>query len=411
MLFSGCNFARGCLAAALAGGALASLAAGSPPAVFSGAVAGVLTPTDLPAVRWRLEGGTGADDRGNLVLAAEADGLSANVTVSLDARTGEGTWEMRDGSLDLAVWLPALAGRFNLGALKTVSVTGRLRLAGRGTVRGGRPDGEITATLRDGTLSESGSGLTVDGLTADLHLTGLVPPLAPGAQTVTFTQARIGGLTLGNGNLTVALPAADTVRVMVAGVDVLGGRVELEPFPLILPVTVADVRARFRRIDLAAIEPLLPTGGITGAQGRLGGLVALHWSAADGFGVGDVRFDVGRGDAEPTFRLAPVPGLLTSKVPEKIALLPGWLAAPAENPVYVSMREIELGRTTLRVDALRLRLNPAGDTQNRTVQIDLQATPVGPSTVGRVNFDLGVAGPLDELLKFILNKKLSVPKP
>ena len=402
---------RGCLAAVLAGGAVALPAAGPPPAVISGAVTGVLTPTDLPAVRWRLEGGTDADGRENLILSAAADGLSANATVSLDARTGEGTWELRDGSLELAVWLPALAGRLKLEALKTVAATGRLQLAGRGTVRGGHADGEITATLRDGTLSESASGLTVGGLTADLHLSGFAPPLAPGAQTVTFTQARIGGLTLGAGNVTVALPSADTVRVLAAGVDVLGGRVELEPFPLTLPVTAADVRARFRRIDLAAIEPLLPTGGITGAQGRLGGMVDLHWSVADGFGVGDVRFDVGRGEAAPTFRLAPVPGMLTSKMPEKIALLPGWLATPAVNPVYVSMREIELGRTTLRVDTLRLRLNPAGDTQNRTVQIDLQATPVGPSTVGRVNFDLGVAGPLDELLKFILNKKLSVQKP
>ena len=405
---------RWLLAATLPGVALAAEpTAPAPPPLptITGDAHGELTTDGLPAVRWRLTSQPGADGRLSFAVEVEADGLTAKGTVTIDPQTRDGAWELREGSLDLAVWLPLLAEKLGNDPLKKISATGRVQLAGHGPLRAGSPDGELTATLRDATLTHADSGLTIEGLAADIHLAGLAPLRAPDAQTVTFKEARAGGLTLRDGKIIFALPAADTLRVTQAGVDALGGRVELEPFTLALKTPEADLRARFTRIELAEIVPLLPSGGITAAQGRLGGAVALRWSERDGLGVGEVQLDIGGGDAAPTFRLEPVPGMLTAKMPEKIAVLPKWLGPAVANPVFTSLREIELGRTTLRVTTLRVRMNPPGAAQGRTLQVEMQATPVGPSAVGVVNFDLGVAGPLDELLKFMLNKKLSVQKP
>ena len=394
-------------AAGAAGPALATLPA------LSGNASGVLNTPDVPDIHWRAVSQPAAEGRQSFAVAASADGLTATATVTVDPQTGAGTWELRDASLDLAVWLPVLAARLNHDMSKAITMTGRLQLTGHGVLPpGGQPDGELTATLREATLTEAGSGLTVEGLGADFHLAGLAPLNAPGEQVITFKEARVAGLTLHAGRIVVALPQVAELQVKAAGLELLGGRVELEPLTLAVNHPVAEVRTRFAQIDFAEVLPFLAKAGLSEATGRLDGQMALQLAGRDGLVAVDASFAGSPAGPTPVIRLTPVPGLLTGHMPERLPLLPPWTGPLRQwtallNPVFAPLQDIELGKTSLHVDSLRLHLDPQNGQIGHRLRLQLAAQPVERSLVPKVTFDLNVDGPLQELLQMNRDKKLS----
>lgn len=122
------------------------------------------------------------------------------------------------------------------------------------------------------------------------------------------------------------------------------------------------------------------------------------------------------GAAAPIIRLTPTPGLLTAHMPESFVLLPAWLGplgrwTAARNPVFAPLRDIELGRTSLRIESLGLRAQPKADGGGHLLRLQLVAQPVEASLVPKVSLDVNVDGPLQELLKMGLKENLSVGKP
>ncbi len=384
--------------------------------VLSGDAAGTLTTPGLPDMRWRVTMAAPAvAGRQRLLVEAQSDGLRLTGEIELDPATRDGVWKITEATVDTAVWLPILAEKFSLAWLKDFSATGVARLAGAGLLRAGVPDGALTVELRDATLTHAVSGLTLAGLATDFHLAGLVPPRTPDGQAVTFQEARVGGLTLRDGRIVIALPALDTVRVERAVVDVLGGGMEVEPFTLSLKAPAEELRASLRQIDLEKILPFLPRSGLSTAEGRVEGRMTLRWPAAAGRLTGDIRLTGARGAAAPIIRLSPAPGLLTGHMPERLVVLPRWLGplgrwTAARNPVFAPLQDIELGRARLRIESLDILLRPKED-GGQLVRLRLVAQPVEPSLVPKVTLDVNVDGPVQELLRMSRQEDLRLQVP
>ncbi len=387
---------------------------------LSGDAAGTLTITGLPDVHWRVTTAVPATaGRQRLLVVVEADGLKLSGELELDPATRDGAWQLTEATVDTAIWLPLIAEKFSLAWLKEISATGTARLLGEGPLREGEPDGTLTIALRDATLTHASSGGTFEGVTAALRLDGLRMLRVSAEQAVTFRTARAGGITFANGRVVFSLPDGKTLRLASAEAETLGGRATLEPFDLVLSAPeglAVDLRARFAGIDFSQVLPLLTKAGISGAQGRLDGRMALHWSARTGLDNGEADFATADAGPSAIIRLSPLPGLLTGHMPEKIAVLPLWSGplrrwTAARNPVFAPLQDIELGRTSLAVESLRLELPPGGDAGARTLLLRLAARPTPASLVPRVTFDVKVDGPLQELLRLGRENNLTLPEP
>ncbi len=380
---------------------------------ITGDAAGVLTTPGLPEVRWRITTAP-ATVAGlqRLLVEVQADGLKLSGEADLDPVTHDGLWRLTAATVDAAIWLPAAAEKSSLGPLKGFTFTGTIVVTGAGLLHAGVPDGALAVTLRDGTFTLTGPGVTFEGVAADLHLDGLHPLRAPTEQTITFRTAHASGITLADGHATFSLPDETTLKITQVAVQVLGGRVVTDPFTVALTAPAAEVRARFEQIDLAQARAFLPPGGVAEASGSVSGRIDFGWAANGGLSVGEARVRVGQNEAAPVFRFEPSPGLLSGKMPPKISLLPAWLGplargASVPNPVYDALHEIELGRTPLRIETLRASVRPR-DGGGQSVRLELLARPQGPSVVSEVNFDFTVNGPLEEILQHVLQLRSSL---
>ena len=376
------------------------------PAV-SGRISGLARPLflpELPDLKWEVS-----------VQQLSAEGLSAALTAEgpdssfrlevLYRPDGSIDWRLVEGRIGLARWLEILNDRPELKAIRAYSITGEVVVAGHGTLRNRELTGEATAELRDGRLYDPASGLTVEGIAGTFKLTQLVPLLADAPQTLTFDQASVAGIIVRHGVVKAHLAQENVLEIDEAGMEVLGGRITVDPFKFSLLKPVIEAQARFSRLRLEAVVQMVPTV-LASAEGQLSGRAVLRWSVKDGPSIGDVRLKVEK-DAPPIVRLAPKAGLLTAALPPRFELLPrrrfGWLAwlFSINDPAHESARRIELGETRLNVDSLRLSLNPRGDRLGRTLALKMVAHPTDQSVVSQVTFDVNVKGPLQTLVQDI----------
>jgi hypothetical protein len=282
---------------------------------------------------------------------------------------------------------------------------GEIELRGDGVIRGGQLEGRVTLEWRRGAVRHAAQGWALE----DIALAGDFIFAQNAARWSSVSPLRLSIGTIATGrfgarNLIVRARMDEQLlpQIEEARVEIAGGEIEAAPFTLPLSPPVIQVALQIRRIGLADVVALVPTG-LAEAQGRVQGALQLGWSKALGLQIGAGRLDLVP-DEPMVLRLASAPGLLSASVPKRFALLPTWLgplarwAAPL-NPGYADLVAIELGRTALRVESLEIRLTPEGDSQGQSARVLIQARPALDGTsVGPVGFEIGVKGPLAYVL-------------
>lgn len=381
---------------------------------IAGELSGEVTPLILPgapAIKWTLALGAGASASERVgALMLEAPGLRGKGEVRLLAPT-EGAWRLAEAEVDLAQWFHVVAAKY-FPSLVSATLTGSLTLTGEGTIREGKLAGRVALELRDGALSDPLAGWSVQGL-ALTGVLGRLPTLASdGPFKLTFREATVAGVAARDAAVEFSIDAADNVQVARATAAMFDGGVEMTPFsfPLAKPAVNGDLH--FTGIEIAQLKNLLPPV-LDAATGRVSGRMSVSYSVAEGIVPGSGRLQIDPGGAA-SLRLAPQPGFFTSKVPQRLALLPAsWgplakLFSPV-NPAYETLRAIEMGEVELEVNALDVGLRPEGDPAGRTARVVLTARPKAKdAAVESVRFEINVKGPLADVIRMGLEGKVQV---
>lgn len=374
---------------------------------LSGELGGDYLPpfSGAPRVRWDLTLKTSPAGQREGTLSVSAPGLRAEVAVEMDVAFTKGRWRITATEVEPGPWLTLIAPQF-ASALIGAEVTGTLCLSGEGTVLHGQPAGFIAVEWREGGLKHAGQGWALQGVafsggfafdaTAKTWSTAAPVKLSVG----TIMTKRFGAR-----NLTAVFKLDQELvpRIESAAVEIAGGEITAAPFVVPLTPPVIDVKLRLTRIGLQDVIALVPTGLAEG-RGRVDGELELGWSKALGLKIGAGHL-VLRPDEPMVLRLAAAPGLLSSSMPERFALLPTWLGALSRwfspvNPGFADLVAIELGRTALAVDSFDVRLTPEGDVRGRTARVLVKARPqIAGTSVGPVSFEIDVTGPLAYVLR------------
>lgn len=364
-----------------------------------------------PALHWKLNlsrvAGSG-ERTAELNVAGEGTTLRAEARVN---PAGAGTWRLVGAELDAARWFSVLAPMFGPG-LGGLAAEGRVALSGEGTIRAGEFQGRAHVEWRDGGLRDAANGWVIEGIALRGDLGRVWPaPVGDGPFVLTFREASVAGVIARDGVVEFTTDFSHTAQLVRATCALLDGRVEIAPFALQFakPQILGDVQ--FTGLDLGRISALLPPV-LADARGRVGGRVALKWSAAAGLTAGNGRLQIAPGEAA-SLRLAMTPGFLTSSVPRRLALLPAWLGPIArafspENPAYETLRAIEMGEMRLEVNSLDVGLQPEGDPAGRTARVVVTARPAKNDVVESVRFEINVAGPLTDVVRMGLEGRVNM---
>ncbi len=269
--------------------------------------------------------------------------------------------------------------------------SGTLTLTGRGRAADGAVTGELAVQLRAGSASNAGEKISVEGVQADVVLSDPVRLATAPGQTLRVAAARLGNVALRDAVVHFQLNGPHECKIESAELGALGGRLSFEPFtydPMAGAIACVVAADGLRVEEVLALFPDAPakaTGQIDGRLPIVLDQTGLH------FGVGWVGLRKGQG-ADVRFNS---PGLLTQRLSK-------------ENPAFVMLQGIEIGRTPLRVEELRVELHPEGAPAGRSAQIHIVGRPVDEgSQLGRVTLDLNVNGPLESLLNWGLQTKFS----
>ena len=358
-----------------------------------------------PDLVWRIQVTSMSDARLHLQFFADAPGALIHLRVAIDPGLDSGAWTLCEGRFDPAIWLPRLAPQLS-PVLAGAVAEGVLELRGDGVIRGGQLEGRVTLEWRRGAVRHAAQAWALE----DIALAGdfIFGQNAAQWSSVSPLRLTIGSITTGRfgaRNFLVRARMDERLLPLIeeARLEIAGGEIEAAPFTLPLSPPALQLALEIRRIGLADVVALVPTG-LAEAQGRVRGALQLAWSKALGLQIGAGRLELVP-DEPMMLRLAPAPGLLSASVPKRFALLPAWLgplarwAAPL-NPGYADVVAIELGRTALKVDSLEVRLTPEGDAKGQTARVLIQARPALDGTsVGPVGFEVGVKGPLAYVLR------------
>lgn len=403
---------RRTFAVGLLGVALVEIASGAelklPP--VSGEISGRLVlpaQAGVPPWDWKLHIDPDGAQRRRAELTVAAAGARLRVEANVDLAGGEGTWKILEGDVDPAAWFAIIAPRVMSGA-SGIKVDGRVVLSGGGTlVHGDKPHGMIKFVWSDGSVRDEEEGWRFDGVTLEGQLDGDFTNLSaarserPWHLTVkTITTRRFGARNLA---IDAQLNKNGTVSLLSARVEIAGGDVTIDPNTVSLFPPVLDFNIRVNRVGLQDLVGVIPAS-LADARGRIDGIVRLGWSKASGIRVGAGHFSL-RDDEVSTLQLAPTPGLLTQRFPERLSILPAWTGPLAKlmqplNPVYGDARNIEMGKTSLQLVSFDLKLTPKGDEQGRTGVVSISAKAIQPlAAVRLVSFQINLSGPLESLLK------------
>jgi hypothetical protein len=318
-------------------------------------------------------------------VEAQANGRYDLVQSVMEFDLTQAKFELTDGWAFLRELAPALTTGWETG--------GKLTLTARGRAARGAVTGEMAMHLRDASARNAGEKISVDGVQADVVLSDPMRVATAPGQIIRIASARMGNVALHDAVVRFQLNGVHECKVESAEVGALGGRLSFEPFtydPMAGAIACVVAADGLRVEEVLALFPDAPakaTGAIDGRLPIVLDRTGLH------FGVGWVGLRKGQA-ADVRFN---APGLLTQSLAK-------------ENPALVTLQGIEIGRTPLRVEELRVDLHPEGAPAGRSAQIRIVGRPVdGDSQLGKVTLDLNVNGPLESLLNWGLQNKFSMP--
>lgn len=359
-----------------------------------------------PPLNWKLVLAPGADGSPRMNLTVEGAGTQVRGMLQFNTLVA-GHWTLSEGRLDLEAWLPALQGRFPL--LTGLAAQGAIMLAGEGDWTGTTPQGRLKLILSEARITQAAQDIEAEGVELTLEVNCFLPLTTAEAQVLKVRTVRVAGVVLSDLRVVFSLNAAGEISVSEATVAVLGGRVSVAPFVANIVAPKLATVVSIERLSLQELMPYLPHA-VASVQGRLSGSLALTWDETAGLTPrrGALKLDL----VEPaSVRLAPSPGFITSRVPERIEFLPEKLGPlrhwiTGNNPALATLRAIEMGRTLLLVDSLAVDFDP--DAVDRTATVHVTARPPLSDVVKEVKFDINVNGPLTDVIGLGLKKKLSI---
>ncbi len=380
--------------------------------VWSGELHGKLLPLgeDGPQLAWTFIPATSSAGERTLSFRVEDSATRLRAVATLDATTGDGSWKIEEGRIEVGLWLAALApvlGKDMAG----LSGEGTVVITGEGLIRQGRPSGLMKISWSDGVVKHAGQGWTLKGITVGAEID--VAALPDGAIPVTLAVRTISTARFGARNLSVeaVLNGMSEASVTAARIEIAGGTVETDPFTVPFSPPSLNVQIHMKRVGLQDVVALVPTM-LSDARGRINGELGLSWSEAAGLHVGKGTLDLDEIEFT-SLRLAPKPGFLTARVPARFVLIPNlpklfsnWFAPV--NPAYATLAGIELGKIPMRAESLKVRLTPDGDELGRSASVTVIAHPEQEkSPVKEVVFTINVSGPLSQVLKVGMSDRIS----
>ena len=379
---------------------------------WSGEVHGQASPLGDtgPQLAWTFSPGSPSAGVRTLAVGVENPATHLRATAVLDAATGDGSWRIEEGRVDVGPWMSAASSLLGK-ELAGLTAEGTLTISGEGLIRDGKPSGVVKIAWADGAVRHAGQGWALEGIAVNAEAE--VGALPEGAVPVTLAVKTISTSRFGARNLAVeaVLNGTKDAAVKKAQIEIAGGTVETDPFTVPLSPPSLKVHLRMKRVGLQDVVALVPTM-LADARGRISGELVAGWNEADGLQVGIGTLDLD--EIEPTsLRLSPKPGFLTAKVPAHFVffpklheVFPSWFAP--ENPAYATLTDIEMGRIPLKVDTLKVRLSPDGDEHGRSASVAVVAHPEQEqSVVKEVVFTINVAGPLSQVLKLGMSERIS----
>lgn len=372
-----------------------------------GDASGSLALRDAPPLRWRtrVESVESPVRQHRVFASLQGSGVDVAVHIATDPGTQAGAWVLNPSVISLTPWLKYLTGRLGVSKRsEDFNASGTLHVQGEGRIMAGSVEGALRCRMLDGELSSVSRSLHLAGIGLSLDLDRLSPLTSSRPQTLTFSEATFNEVTAHHGEVMFHFMDGGAVRIERARLEVYGGVLEMSPgtFPVqSLLAGEVSLHVNILHISLAAIAGLLPEV-VAEARGRLSGEIGIEWTKG-GFKLGKGSLEIERLESVEV-RLTPQPGFLTDHAPERLALLPSWTGALGRlfmprNPAYETLRQIEMGLMTLRVDSLAVQLHPTGDSSGPNATVRLSARPTVASAVDKVEFDVNVFGPLDEVLK------------
>lgn len=380
--------------------------------LLTGELQGIFTAVEGRPLAWRLVLSSEGTVRKGEMAVTGADCV-LRIALEFEPATDRLRWQVIEGRMDLAAWVPALGTRPELASMLTgLSATGIVTITGEGTWSGDVATGGLRAELNDGTLRNDTQGWSFEGVT--LRAGGDAAELLKGRVPVELVVRTISTSRFGARALTVNARLSDFERVEVesARVEIAGGEVTAEPFTVSLAAPAVGATLVMTRVGLQDLVVFVPTA-LSEAHGRINGKLRLDWDPKEGVQVGAGGLSLEK--SEPTtVRLVSSPGFLTGQVPARFTLLPSWLGPLARwfspvNPGYKTLSDIERGKISLQVEALDVRLTPEGDERGRSASVSIRARPEqAGGAVGEVTFQINVSGPLAAVLRLGMKQSFSL---
>lgn len=371
----------------------------------------VLQVPGKPTVAWKarakLEGGAWRFE-----LVATAPGLAVRAEATPSSNGAPGRWRIVEGTMDLAAWRPLLLTHALAPALPPdLEVEGTAVVGGAGEWRGRDVTGVLTFSLAKGRARSAAQDWRADDIVVDGEI--ILGPDGLALHSVELSIGTIQAATITAHRLAVAAVGGEHGQLDVrrAGIDALGGHIELTPFVVDPAAPEVQTTAELGGVALGDLATLLPEA-LSAASGQMEGRISVRWSARMGFDVDAGALTVAD-NAPADLRLTASPGFLTGKMPLRIQFLPPWLGPLArwvaiDNPAYDMLHRIEMGETWLTIERLRVQLYPDGPNGARSAVVDIAARPAGGGVVDRVTFAVNVFGPLSQVVRLGLNQTLKV---
>ena len=258
--------------------------------------------------------------------------------------------------------------------------TGALVGEAGGTYRDGKLAARGDFHLRDTRVTNTGLGLTAEGVEGDIDVADLTQLLARQA-TVRAKTVTSGKIVLSDLMAQFSRTESGRFDVAVLSARALGGTVSVEPFVYRLGET--GVEAVVRAEDIQADQVMALTQDLPArASGSLSGRLPIRYDESGlRLGTGWLGLKPGA-SAEIEFHAS---GLLTAGTSPK-------------SPSYAVLKKVEDGILKLKVTELRLDIRPPNAPGTRTAQLHVVGAPVDPAVKAPVTLDLNVNGPIESLI-------------
>jgi hypothetical protein len=367
-----------------------------------------------PPLHWSMKVRTDKPRERVVELDVTAPGVQVHLNALLDP-FGNGTWQVNGTDLALGEWWSVLKP-FLSGKIAEGSAEGILSVNGRGTLQSGALAGAMGLEMREGAFHDAGNTWSVTGVTLAAHLAELPAIATREPVRVTFHEITASGIALRDGAVEFLIEPDRTVRILGARGNLMNGRIELSPFAIRPRQSRVTTTLHFESVELSGMARFLPSV-LAEATGPVSGQVEVSWDLNEGLKLANGSLQP-RPLESASIKLAPSPGFLTSRLPErvreKIDLLPTWLGPirklfMPKNPAYETLRAIEMGEMALEVKTLVVEVNPEGDVSGRTARVVVMARPTAAgSAVDSVRFEINVSGPLADLVRLGLEGRLKV---